>query len=391
MMLMPSSRQYDATNSINLGSVCRMASSCETPPAHQCSDASKSGAKMYTTEIAVTPVEVAPAPNLDDSIRHAIWDSAIAIGRAAGLDNAGTVEFLYDVDGKKFYFIEVNPRIQVEHTVTEEITGYDLIQSQLLIAQGRPLSDSEIGLGDQSKIVQHGFAIQCRVTTEDPTNKFVPNHGRLSHYRSTGGLGIRLDAGTAFTGAVITPFYDSMLVKVTAHGLRFVDAARRMERGLQEFRIRGVKTNIPFLINLVKHDAFLAGKCTTRFLDETPALFQLPERKDRATKLLTYIGEVIVNGQRIPVTLQDPKRLRHGAGAEGQAGGRATLTSPMPGKVVRLLAAVGDEVAEGQGVLVVEAMKMQNEVQAPKAGKVAAISVSEGQTVNAGESLAIIE
>lgn len=254
-------------------------------------------------------VEIAPAPNLDDGIRHAMWDAALAIGREAGLDNAGTVEFLYDVEAKKFYFIEVNPRIQVEHTVTEEITGYDLIQSQLLIAQGRPLSDPEIGLGEQSKIVQHGFAIQCRVTTEDPTNKFVPNHGRLSHYRSTGGPGIRLDAGTAFTGAVITPFYDSMLVKVTARGNRFVDAARRMERGLQEFRIRGVKTNIPFLINLVKHEAFLAGKCTTRFLDETPALFQLLERKDRATKLLTYIGEVIVNGHHeAPVKNLAPER-----------------------------------------------------------------------------------
>ena len=241
-------------------------------------------------------VELAPAPNLDDATRHAIWQAALAIGREARLDNAGTVEFLYDVDSKQFYFIEVNPRIQVEHTVTEEITGYDLIKSQLLIAQGQPLSDPEIGLGDQAKIAQHGFAIQCRVTTEDPTNSFVPDHGRLSHYRSASGLGIRLDAGTAFTGAVITPFYDSMLVKVSAHGLRFVDAARRMERCLQEFRIRGVKTNIPFLINLVKHDLFLAGKCTTRFLDETPALFQLPERKDRATKVLSYIGEVIVNG-----------------------------------------------------------------------------------------------
>lgn len=241
-------------------------------------------------------VELAPAPNLDDGIRKSIWDSALAIGRAVGLDNASTVEFLFDVETRQFYFIEVNPRIQVEHTVTEEITGYDLIKSQILVAQGKPLSDPEIGLGDQSKIVQHGYAIQCRVTTEDPANKFVPDHGRLSHYRSAGGLGIRLDAGTAFSGAVITPFYDSLLVKVTAHGLRFIDAARRMERCLQEFRVRGVKTNIPFLINLVQHDAFLAGNCTTRFLDETPELFQLPERKDRATKVLTYIAEVIVNG-----------------------------------------------------------------------------------------------
>ena len=241
-------------------------------------------------------IELAPAPNLDQGLRQAMWDAALAVGRAAWLDNASTVEFLFDVDAGKYYFIEVNPRIQVEHTVTEEITGYDLIKAQILIAQGQALSDPEIGMPDQAKIVQHGFAIQCRVTTEDPANQFVPDHGRLSHYRSASGLGIRLDAGTAFSGAVITPFYDSLLVKVTAHGLRFVDAARRMERCLQEFRVRGVKTNIPFLINLVQHETFLAGGCTTRFLDESPELFQLPERKDRATRVLTYIGDVIVNG-----------------------------------------------------------------------------------------------
>ena len=241
-------------------------------------------------------VEIAPSPNLPDATRQQIWDAALKVGRAAGLDNAGTVEFLYDVDSSKFYFIEVNPRIQVEHTVTEEITGYDLIRSQILIAQGSPLSDPEIGLGDQSKIESHGFAVQCRVTSEDPSNKFIPDYGRLSHYRSASGLGIRLDAGSAFTGAVITPFYDSLLVKVTAHGLRYADALRRMERCLQEFRIRGVKTNIPFLINLVNHPAFKEGGVTTGFLDETPALFDLPARQDRATKVLTYLAEVIVNG-----------------------------------------------------------------------------------------------
>ena len=241
-------------------------------------------------------VELAPAPNLDDKVRQGMWNAALAVGRAAGLDNAGTVEFLFDVDTGKYYFIEVNPRIQVEHTVTEEITDYDLIQAQIRVAEGKKLSDPEIGMGDQATIAQHGFAIQCRVTTEDPGNQFVPDHGRLTHYRSAGGLGIRLDAGTAFTGAVITPFYDSLLVKVSAHGLRFIDAARRMERCLQEFRIRGVKTNIPFLLNLILHERFLSGNCTTRFLDETPELFQFAERKDRATRVLTYIGEVIVNG-----------------------------------------------------------------------------------------------
>jgi pyruvate carboxylase len=256
-------------------------------------------------------VEIAPAPNLSDDVRGQIWNAALAVGRAAGLDNAGTVEFLFDVDAGQFYFIEVNPRIQVEHTVTEEITGYDLIKSQILIAEGRPLDDPEIGLSDQDKIQQHGFALQCRVTTEDPTNKFIPDYGRLSHYRSASGLGIRLDAGSAFTGAVITPFYDSLLVKVTAHGLRFVDAARRMERCLQEFRIRGVKTNIPFLINLVNNPDFLSGKCTTRFIDETPELFQLPQRQDRATRVLTYLADIIVNGHpeaAVRNVAQSPRR-----------------------------------------------------------------------------------
>ena len=180
--------------------------------------------------------------------------------------------------------------------MTEQITGYDLVRSQLLVAQGRHLADPDIGLGNQDQLRHHGFALQCRVTTEDASNNFIPDYGRITAYRSAGGLGIRLDAGTAFNGAVVTPFYDSLLVKVTAHGLRFVDAARRMERCLQEFRVRGVKTNIPFLINLVRHPAFLKGGCTTRFLDETPELFHLPERKDRATRVMAYIADIIVNG-----------------------------------------------------------------------------------------------
>jgi len=241
-------------------------------------------------------VELAPAPNLDPVLRDAILDAALKVGKAVGIDNASTVEFLVDVEAGKFYFIEVNPRIQVEHTVTEVVTGYDIVKTQLLIAQGGKLSDPEIGMGDQSAIRTNGFAIQSRVTTEDPANGFVPDYGRLSAYRSAGGLGIRLDAGTAFGGAVITPFYDSLLVKVTASGIRFIDAARRMERALQEFRVRGVKTNIPFLLNLIKHPGFLDGTTTTRFLDEAKELFDLPTRQDRATKLLSYIADVIVNG-----------------------------------------------------------------------------------------------
>jgi pyruvate carboxylase len=244
-------------------------------------------------------VEMAPSLNLPAELRNRLLDAALAVGRTVHLDNAGTVEFLLDEDRGEFFFIEVNPRIQVEHTVTEVITGVDLIRSQILIAQGYPLFDPEVGLGSQEDIHAHGLALQCRVTTEDPANNFLPDYGRLSHYRSASGMGIRLDAGTAFTGAVITPFYDSLLVKVTAYGLRFWDAARHMERCLQEFRIRGVKTNIPFLLKLVTHPKFLEGHFTTRFIDETPELFQFPQRQDRATKLLTYIGEVIVNGNPV--------------------------------------------------------------------------------------------
>jgi pyruvate carboxylase len=241
-------------------------------------------------------VEIAPAINLDATVRRNILDAALSLGRAVRFDNAGTVEFLLDADCGRFYFIEVNPRIQVEHTVTEAITGIDLVKSQILIAQGASLSDAEIGLPNQDSIAPLGQALQCRITTEDPANQFKPDYGRLSHYRSASGMGIRLDAGTAFSGAVISPYYDSLLVKVTAHGRRFLDAARRMERCLQEFRVRGVKTNIPFLINLVTHPRFLDGTFTTKFIDETPELFQFPLRQDRATKLLTFIGDVIVNG-----------------------------------------------------------------------------------------------
>jgi pyruvate carboxylase len=240
-------------------------------------------------------VEIAPAPKLDTGLRQRILDAAIAIGKAVRLDNAATAEFLVDIDRGEFYFIEVNPRIQVEHTVTEQVTGIDIVRCQILIAQGLPLSDPSMQLGSQANIHANGFALQCRVTTEDPANNFLPDYGKLSNYRSPGGMGIRLD-GSAFTGAVITPFYDSLLVKVTAYGLEFADAARRMMRSLEEFRVRGVKTNVPFLIKLVTHPGFLDYQVTTRFIDETPELFFLPRRQDRATKLLTYIAEVIVNG-----------------------------------------------------------------------------------------------
>ena len=241
-------------------------------------------------------VEVAPAPNLDPAMRAEICDAALAIGRTARYENAGTVEFLVDADTSRFYFIEVNPRIQVEHTVTEEITGIDIVRRQLRVAEGYRLSDPQIGLGEQSAIRSMGTALQCRVTTEDPENRFLPDYGRITAYRSASGMGIRLDAGTAFSGAVVTPYFDSLLVKVSARGLNLEEAAGHIERCLQEFRVRGVKTNIPFLINLVTHPDFLAGKCTTRFIDETPSLFDFPVRRDRATRLLEYLADVIVNG-----------------------------------------------------------------------------------------------
>jgi pyruvate carboxylase len=246
-------------------------------------------------------VEIAPAPNLDPRIRQQLCEAALLIGKQVGYDNAGTVEFLYDVDRNEFYFIEVNPRIQVEHTVTEEVTGIDLVRSQLLIAQGHPLASPEVGLARQDQITTRGYAIQCRVTTEDPANQFRPDYGRISHYRSAGGMGIRLDAGSAFSGAVVNPFYDSLLVKVSVRGRTLHESIGRMERCLQEFRIRGVKTNIPFLIRLITYPKFVAGEATTRLIDDTPSLFELPKRRDRATKLLSFLGDIIVNGNSLVV------------------------------------------------------------------------------------------
>jgi pyruvate carboxylase len=246
-------------------------------------------------------VEVAPAPNLPASVRSQLCDAALKIGRQVDYDNAGTVEFLYDVDAQRYYFIEVNPRIQVEHTVTEEVTGIDLVRSQILVAMGHALADEIVGMPAQEEIRTSGFAIQCRVTTEDPTNQFRPDYGRISHYRSAAGLGIRLDAGSAFSGAVVNPFYDSMLVKVSSRGRTLKEAAARMDRCLREFRIRGVKTNIPFLVRLVNHQTFLAGEATTRMIDQTPELFELPIRRDRATKMLKFLAEIIVNGNELLV------------------------------------------------------------------------------------------
>lgn len=239
-------------------------------------------------------VETAPCVSLSDDMRERICDAAVTLMINVGYINAGTVEFL--VSGNEFYFIEVNPRIQVEHTITEMITGIDIVQSQILIAEGHSLHGETIQIPKQEHIKMNGFAIQSRVTTEDPLNDFMPDTGKIMAYRSGGGFGVRLDAGNGFQGAVITPFYDSLLVKVSTQALTFRQAAAKMVRNLKEFRIRGIKTNIPFLINVMEHEKFITGEYDTSFIDETPELFSFEESKDRGTKMLSYIGTVTVNG-----------------------------------------------------------------------------------------------
>ncbi len=241
-------------------------------------------------------VEVAPAVELAEEIRHGLADAALRLASEARYFNAGTVEFLVDADTGEFYFIEVNPRVQVEHTVTEMVTGIDIVRSQILVAQGYKLHEPPIGIPRQREIRLYGYALQCRVTTEDPENNFTPDYGRLQTYRSPAGFGVRLDGGSAYGGATITPFYDSLLVKISTWGREFNEACNRMDRSLREFRVRGVKTNIPFLENVVNNEAFRRGNVDTAFLDSTPSLFQFTPRKDRATRLLTYLGETIVNG-----------------------------------------------------------------------------------------------
>jgi len=252
-------------------------------------------------------VEIAPSPSLSQDLRRRICDAAVRVGRAVQYRAAGTVEFLVDVDTGAFYFIEVNPRIQVEHTVTEMVTGIDVVRCQILLAAGHALHELPVNVPRQDAIEARGFALQCRVTTEDPENRFIPDYGRITTYRYPGGFAVRLDGGNAFAGAVITPYFDSLLVKLTTWGTSLDEAVRRAERSLREFRIRGVKTNISFVLNLLRNPTFLSGEATTRFLDETPALFEIAPPRDRATKLLRYLGDVIVNG-RPDVKLDGPVR-----------------------------------------------------------------------------------
>ncbi|MCM2987988.1 pyruvate carboxylase [Bacillus safensis] len=239
-------------------------------------------------------IEVAPSVSLTDQLREDICEAAVQLAQNVSYINAGTVEFL--VANGEFYFIEVNPRVQVEHTITEMITGVDIVQSQILVAKGHNLHSKEVGIPKQEDIFTHGFAIQSRVTTEDPLNDFMPDTGKIMAYRSGGGFGVRLDTGNSFQGAVITPYYDSLLVKLSTWALTFDQAAAKMVRNLQEFRIRGIKTNIPFLENVAKHEKFLKGEYDTSFIDSTPELFNFPKQKDRGTKMLTYIGNVTING-----------------------------------------------------------------------------------------------
>lgn len=240
-------------------------------------------------------VERAPAPYLSEAQRAEICDLGYKICKHVNYECAGTVEFLMDMETGKFYFIEVNPRVQVEHTVTEEVTGIDIVQAQILIAEGKKIAEAT-GKGSQKDVRLNGHALQTRITTEDPQNNFIPDYGRITAYREATGMGIRLDGGTAYSGGVITRYYDSLLTKVTAHAPTPEKAIARMDRALREFRIRGVSTNIAFVENLLKHPTFLSNEYTTKFIDETADLFSFKKRRDRGTKVLTYIADISVNG-----------------------------------------------------------------------------------------------
>jgi len=244
-------------------------------------------------------VEYAPAFTIRREVRERIFADAVRLAKHVKYKNAGTLEFLIDAD-QNYYFIKMNPRVQVEHTVSEMITGVDIVRSQVLIAEGYALDSNEIGIKNQASIPCVGYAIQVRVTTEDPSNNFLPDTGKITVYRSAAGNGIRLDGGTAYTGAEITPFYDSLLVKIIAHDRNFAIAARKAIRALGETRIRGVKTNIPFLINVLKNETFVKGLCTTTFIENTPELFDIKFSSDRATKMAEFIGNKMVNEITMP-------------------------------------------------------------------------------------------
>jgi len=240
-------------------------------------------------------VEIAPAPNLKQETKDKLYDYALRLARKVGYYNAGTVEFLVD-KSENIYFIEVNPRIQVEHTVTEEVTGIDIVRSQILIAAGHLLSDPSIHILSQESLTCKGFAIQCRITTEDPENDFKPDYGTLVAYRNAGGYGIRIDEGSSYPGVKISPFFDSMLAKITAKGRTLKGTSQRLLRAIVEYRIRGVKTNIQFLENVITHPTFQNGDVTVNFIGEHPELFKMRRKYDSGTRVLKYLSNVIVNG-----------------------------------------------------------------------------------------------
>ena len=282
-------------------------------------------------------IERAPAPFLDDARRQELCELGLRIGRAVDYLNAGTVEFLQDADTGQFYFIEVNPRIQVEHTVTEMVTGIDIVKAQIRIAEGAAIGTPASGVPAQDGIRIGGHAMQCRVTTEDPENNFIPDYGRITAYRSPAGFGIRLDAGTAYTGAFITRSYDSLLVKVTAWAPSAEETIARMHRALWEFRVRGVVTNLRFLDQVIGHPLFENGEYTTKFIDQTPELFRFARKRDRATRLLRFVGEVIVNGNPEVVGRARPARV------VDPRPPKLPISTPPPGTKQRLdeLGAVG--------------------------------------------------
>lgn len=250
--------------------------------------------------------EIAPSLNIPEDILEALYEDSIRFAKKVGLYNAATFEYLVDPDNGKYYFLEVNPRIQVEHTVTEMITGIDIVQAQIRIAQGEKITDF---IGTQENVQKRGYSIQCRITTEDPENNFLPDTGRIEAYRSAVGFGIRLDAGNAYVGALITPYYDSLLVKVTSWGLTFEDSAHKMLRALKEFRVRGVKTNLRFLENLVSHPDFLKGNFRTTFLEEHPEITKIKPARDRVSKILRFLGNNIVNKPYGDIEISDLPRI----------------------------------------------------------------------------------
>ena len=279
-------------------------------------------------------IEYTPAFCLAEEKREEICRDAVKIARSVNYQSAGTVEFLVDKAGNH-YFIEMNPRIQVEHTVTEMTTGIDIVQSQILIAEGFALDSAEVGIPSQESVQPRGYAIQCRITTEDPTNQFAPDTGRIDYYRSGSGFGIRLDAGNAYTGAIISPYYDSLLVKTSAHSRTFDDAARKAIRAIKEISITGVKTNIDFLINVLNHPTFLAGACDTGFVGENPDLFDIVPRSDEEHRVLKYLGDLIVNQTKGKKVEFDVPSVPEVVVPEGLRGTKQILDEGGPEAVVR--------------------------------------------------------